>query len=385
MEFRKGNFSSPMISSMGAMHSGRCLLPALLLAALIAGGCNRAKVTNRAPVSVFKVNAVGAAKDADGTLVSGEYKTLGEVRRRWRIGVFFPHLKDDYWYAVDYGIVLQSKALNQEMSLFHAGGYENLPVQIEQIRQRVKSRDIDGIILGAISRDGLNPLLKEIRASGIPVVDLVNGVSSPDIDAKSLVSFEEMGATAGLQLARLHPAGSAAVKVAWFPGPRDAGWVVDGDRGFRKALDGSACHIIHHAYGDTGARAQRELLDAMLKGRELPDYIVGTAVTAEAAVPFLREHGLEGKIKILAYYMTPGVYRGVGRGTILSAPTDSPVIQGRIAVDQLLRLLEEQPLQRQVGPVIRTLDGENIRSFDRSAALAPEGFVPVLTLNKSER
>lgn len=321
--------------------------------------------------------------DAPG---SADYETLGETHRRWRIGVFFPHLKDDYWYAVNYGIVLQAKAMNQEMSLFHAGGYEHLQVQIDQIREHVRARDIDGIILGAISRDGLNPLLKEIRSSGMPVVDLVNGVSSQDIDAKSLVSFEEMGASAGRHLAGLHPAGSIAVKVAWFPGPEGAGWVVDGDRGFRMALTGSACRIIHDAYGDTGLRAQRELLETMLKGPELPDYIVGTAVTAEAAVSFLRDHGLEDKIKILAYYMTPGVYRGIGRGTILSAPTDSPVIQGRIAVDQLLRLLEKQPVKRLVGPVIRTLDGETITSFDRSAALAPEGFVPILTLNpKSAR
>ena len=356
-------------------------LSLLAFLAMAMGGCDPRAEKSRAAASTFTVVTPG-----DPDAKPSVYTTLTETRRRRRIGVFFPHLKDDYWYAVNYGIVLQAKALNQEMVLFHAGGYENLPLQIEQIRTHARARDIDGIILAAISADGLNALLKEIRPSGIPVVDLVNGVSSPDVDAKSLVSFEEMGASAGRHLAKLHPAGTPVVKVAWFPGPRDAGWVVAGDRGFKKALDGSACQIVHAAHGDTGLKSQRELLQAMLEGADLPDYIVGTAVTAEAAVPLLRGRGLEGKIKILAYYMTPAVYRGIGRGDILSAPTDSPVVQGRIAVDQLLRILEEQPVSRNVGPVIRMLDGDNIRSFDRTMALAPEGFTPILTLNsKADR
>ncbi len=43
----------------------------------------------------------------------------------------------------------------------------------------------------------------------IPVIDVINGISSPELSAKSLVSFGEMGAKAGEYLAKLHPAGSA--------------------------------------------------------------------------------------------------------------------------------------------------------------------------------
>ncbi|HEX7260641.1 MAG TPA: hypothetical protein VF258_02410, partial [Luteolibacter sp.] len=97
MEFRMSNFISPMISTMTAALSGSRLLPALLpvMLAALTGGCNRTDQTNRAPVSSFTVVAAGASKGADGIPISSEYKTLGEARRRWRIGVFFPHLKDD--------------------------------------------------------------------------------------------------------------------------------------------------------------------------------------------------------------------------------------------------------------------------------------------------
>jgi periplasmic protein TorT len=47
-------------------------------------------------------------------------------------------------------------------------------------------------LIGAISADGLNNEIKEIRARHIPIIDLVNGVTSPDVSAKSLVSFYTM-------------------------------------------------------------------------------------------------------------------------------------------------------------------------------------------------
>jgi protein TorT len=43
---------------------------------------------------------------------------------------------------------------------------------------------------------------------------------------------------------------------------------------------------------------------------------------------------------VLSTYFTPGVYRGIVRGKIMAAPTDSPVLQGRLSVDQAVELLE---------------------------------------------
>src|SRR5256885_3608793 len=49
------------------------------------------------------------------------------------------------------------------------------------------------------------------------------------------VSFGEMGAKAGEYLVKMHPKGAKPVKVAWFPGPPGAGWVVAGNKGFVEA------------------------------------------------------------------------------------------------------------------------------------------------------
>lgn len=310
-----------------------------------------------------------------------EYYPLRKAERPWFLAVSFPHMKDSYWLAVNFGIVQEARRLGVRMRLYQAGGYDNLPVQIAQIRQGVTD-EADGVIVGAISYDGLDSLIEELQAQGIPVIDIVNGIRSEKVAARSLVSFEDMGYEAGEYIARRQPQGGRPVKVAWFPGPRGAGWVENGDRGFRRALAGSGAEIVAVRYGDTGKATQTALIEDVLKANPDLDYVAGTAVTAVAATKVLRTHNLSKRIKVVAYYLIPEVYREIKRGHILAAPTDSPVIQGRIAVNQLVRVLEHKPYLKSVGPKVFIVDASNVDTFDRSGAMAPSGFRATFVVNR---
>lgn len=307
---------------------------------------------------------------------SMDYRPLEKASKPWEICVSFPHMKDAYWLGVDYGVADEARRLGVRMQLVEAGGYTELNKQISQIEDCVAA-GANAVVIGAISFDGLNNLVKEIRKKGIPVIDVINGMSSPDLSAKSLVSFGEMGAKTGEFLAKSHPAGSKAVKVAWFPGPAGAGWVEAGNKGFVGAIEGSAIELVATKYGDTGKEAQAKLVEDTLEAHPDLGYIVGTAVTAEAAIPILRARGLADRIRIASYYFTPGVDRGLRRGQILAAPTDSPVIQGRVAIDQAVRILEGKPYQKHVGPAIYVVTQKNLKDFDPTSTLAPAGFKPV--------
>ena len=309
-----------------------------------------------------------------------EYQPLEKASKPWEVCVSFPHMKDAYWLGVDYGVSEEASRLGVNMQLVEAGGYTELNTQISQIEDCI-SAGADAVVIGAISFDGLNNLVKEIRGNGIPVVDVINGMSSNELSAKSLVSFGEMGGKAGSFLAEKHPSGTPAVKVAWFPGPAGAGWVEAGNAGFVSAVESSAVQLVETKYGDTGKEAQAKLVEDTLEAHPDLTYIVGTAVTAEAAIPILRSRDLTDQISILAYYFTPGVDRGITRGQILAAPTDSPVIQGRIAIDQAVRVLEGQPYEKHVGPALFMVSQDNIDEFDTSSTLAPDGFKPVFRVN----
>lgn len=308
------------------------------------------------------------------------YEALPKAAKPWRLCVSIPHLKDSYWLGVNFGIAAEAKRLGVTMETFEAGGYDNLPLQIEQIRRCV-SKGSDGLIVGAISAAGLNDVIAEARDKNIPVIDLVNGIESDRISARSAVSFRDMGFMAGRYVAEYAGKAGRDVRVAWFPGPRGAGWVAAGDDGFRAALKGSRAVIVATGFGDTGLQRQESLVTAALVQNQQIDFIVGTAVTAEAAVEILRRQKLSDKIKVMAYYYSPGVHRHIRRGAVVAAPTDMQVIQGRIAVDQVTRILENKPYLRHVGPKIKVIDRAGLRDFDVNTTLAPVGFHPVMNVN----
>ncbi|AJY44856.1 TMAO reductase system periplasmic protein TorT [Martelella endophytica] len=317
---------------------------------------------------------------ADGTASDVKYVPLEKAEEAYNICVSFPHMKDAYWLGVDYGVVEEAKDLGVKLNVVEAGGYTELAKQISQIEDCVAG-GADAVVIGAISYDGLNSLVSEVAAKGIPVIDVINGISSPDITAKSLVSFYTMGFETGKYLAEKHPAGGEPAIVGWFPGPAGAGWVEAANEGFLKAVEGSALTVLEPKYGDTGKEAQLKLVEDVLQAEPDVAYIAGTAVTAEAAQGLIRERGLKDKVGLLAFYMTPGVYEGIKRGFIEAAPADSMVIQGRIAVDQAVRALEGKELVKHVGPKIFVVDGDNIDSVPQTDILPPNGFRPVFSVD----
>lgn len=317
---------------------------------------------------------------ADGTSQDVSYEPLEKASKPWKICVSFPHMKDAYWLGVDYGVAEEAARLGVSMNLVDAGGYTELNNQISQIEDCV-ANGAEAVIIGAISYDGLNNLVAEVRKKNIPVIDVINGISSPELSAKALVSFYTMGHSAGEYLAAKHPAGSEEVKVGWFPGPAGAGWVEAANKGFMDAVQGTALKVLDPRYGDTGKEVQLKLVEDALQANPDIRYIAGTAVTAEASQGIIRERGLQGQVDLLAFYMTPGVFEGIKRGFIMASPADSMVVQGRIAVDQAVRILEGNDFIKHVGPKIFVVDPSNVNTVDRDTILPPEDYKPVFKVN----
>lgn len=300
------------------------------------------------------------------------YKPTQPASQPWHLCIVYPHLKDSYWLNVNYGMVEEARRLGIKAQIVDAGGYPNLERQIEQLKE-CASQDHDALIVGAVSFEGLTETLLPI-ANQLPVLATVNDIADPGITAKSGVSWEKMGYMVGQYLAKKHPQGTTNTKIAWLPGPRDSGWVHFNEVGFKKAIANSAIEIVATKWGDTGKEIQRTLVQEVIEEHPEIDYIVGNALMAEAAISVLREKNLNNQIKMLSTYLTPGVFRGIRRNRIIASVTDSPVLQGRLSIDQAVRILEKKPYQKHIGPQVVLLDQTNINNIDLTQEFAPPSF-----------
>jgi len=309
------------------------------------------------------------------------YTALETAEKPWRICVSIPHLKDAYWSSVNFALVDEAKRLGIGMHLYEAGGYDNLETQRTQIEECMAT-DADALIVSAITNEGVNDLIARYTDEGKPVIDLINGLNSDRITARAAVNFWDAGNQTARYLSELVGADAGPVKVAWFPGPEGAAWVAEGDSGFRDGIADTSIQIVYTGQGDTGRTTQTGLIRAALDAHDDIDYIVGTTVTAEAAVSELRKRRLADRIKILAYYYGPGVDKGLRRGQIVAAPTDQQAIQARLAMDLAVRALQGEPFLRHVAPKVLMVDDSNIREFDTSTTLPPRGFRPIFSVNE---
>ena len=307
--------------------------------------------------------------------------------RKFTIGVSFPHLKDSYWLAVNYGIIQEAKRLGVGIKLLEAGGYDNLDRQIKQIKELSRSH-IDGIILGSISYNGTDQAIAETTAAGIPVVEVINDVQASKITAKALVSYYDMGYYAGEFLAEYaENSGKSNLKIAFMPGPQASGWAPETLHGFEDAMDyfPGCIDIISVKWGDTGHKVQKELVREILSEHKEIDYIVGNAVAAEVAPGILEESGRNNEVKVVSTYIIPALYDKIAKGKVIASPSDLTVFQGRMAVDMVIRILNgEKPGQDfpfRSGPFIPTITTENILNYPYEGIFGPREYKPVFKVD----
>lgn len=305
--------------------------------------------------------------------VRAPYTPVAPARQPWVLCVVVPHIKDAYWLGVNYGMVEEARRLRVEVRFAEAGGYAQLAVQRAQIQACASDRGVHALIIGAVSHDVMTPHLRQLTKR-MPVIGTVNAIDDDGISGKVGVNWDDMGQAAGRFLVSQTRGDGPPVKVAWFPGPRSVSEGVD--RAFRQAIAGSRVVIRTTAWGDTGKAVQRNLLQQVLDDHKDLDFVAGNALMAEAAISVLRERGLQDRVGIVSTYFTPAVHRGILRGRILAAPTDAPVLQGRMSIGLAVDLLERRPTRRHFGPVIRTVEPGNLGEIDIDESLPPPLLMP---------
>lgn len=346
------------------------LLGAATLALLSAGGRPAAAADAWFPMSVYDASS-GAPKPA-------QYTPLAKASKPYKLCVLFPHLKDSFWVAVAYGVAKQAEAMNVNMTLYEAGGYENLPKQLSQFDDCMASGS-DAIIVGAISGAGLSKKFEEAKAKGIPVVGVTNPLPPNALPAANYVDFVAMGAVTGDGLlAQLKPGEKA--NVVTFPGPAGSGWAESYSEGFKKAVAKNPdVKILAEKYGDTGVAVQLQLIQDALQAYPTMNVIWGSAPTAEAAIGAVVEAG-RSDIKIISSYENQAMLDALNRNEILSFATQYPVGEGAIAIDQAVRLLDKQPVMSLVQPASAVIDKTTVPKLQMSLVLAPANWKPVYSV-----
>jgi periplasmic protein TorT len=253
---------------------------------------------------------------ADGA--AQQYQPLAQAAKPWRICTLLPHGKDRYWWGVAWGLDEEGARQGVRLGIYEAGGYENPEVQLRQLHN-CQQLNADAYVIAAI--DAHRP--------------------------------------------------PGPFSLGWLPGPQGAGWVLDAEKALRAAEQSKPVTVQHGGYAPVDRASQAQLVRELLRQHPRLDFLLGNAEAAGFAAQLVQTSGQNYRAQVLAIYTTERIIEQIRDGFIVAAPTDSPVLQARIAVDLAVRALEGRPHARRVSPLIEVLDQASLAQFDISRLMPP--------------
>jgi protein TorT len=341
----------------------RIVIGTALLAAGLCGATAAHASDQWWPVKVYDMDS--------GKPVVTDYTPLAKASKPWNVCVLFPHMKDTFWVAVDYGIVEEAKREGVNMTLYEAGGYENLPKQLAQFDDCMAA-NFDAIIVGPISEAGLTRKMREAEKAGKPVISTVNPLPKAPAAARMFVDFTLMGKQTGTFL--VDDMKDQSAKVANFPGPAGSGWAEQFNDGFKEAITSAKnVDLLGVKFGDSGVAVQLGLIQNALQAYPDMNVIWGCAPAAEAAIGAIRQAGRKD-VKIVSSYENQAMLDALNKGEILAFATQYPVLEGRVAIDTAVRILEHRDYIKYAQPIPSMIDKGDLDKINMSLVLAPASF-----------
>ena len=303
------------------------------------------------------------------------YTWLTRARKPWQLCAIVPVLDTSYWFSINYGLSKQARKLGISLKVFQIGDFTGADKQQAYLDLCRKSSQ--GIILGGVFDQS-----EKGKVFNVPVIALGYPVKSVFINANVIPQASDNGKLLADHLnARVDGQTDGKLKVGLFPGPANSVLAQQYQQGFlaryqREKIALVATHYTRHEYEEV-----QQTLSRFLNHNLDLDVLVTSGYVAEIASDLLKRMSLEDEVSLLSLNLTAQVYREMKRGTVSGAVTSSPVLQGKLAIDMAVKLLEKKLHYHEVTPKLKILSRDTIDDFDYADVFAPYGYKEILEVN----
>jgi protein TorT len=331
----------------------------------------------------------GASKDdlksyqPDGkTVRKVDENTFGTPKPdgKYVIGVSFPHFKDPYWVAEAYGVQQEAKRLDVTVRINAATGYGDTATQLQQV-DTFLTQNVNGIILGAVDSKGMAPAADRAWKQGIPVV-YANALA----DSKKSMGVYTDDALAGVKQADFIASKDPNAKVIAMCGPPGVVWPKKRCEAFVAELKKKApnAQVLAMKYHDMDRAKIADVAGNTLQAFPQATWVYNsTDLQAKGVIDALRARGAKpGQVKITNLTIGEELFNYMKQGWITYALSERAVTQGRLAVDEMVDVLNGKKMPANWAVNLPGYEGTKagVQKFqaDQEAARnwAPGGYRP---------
>jgi simple sugar transport system substrate-binding protein len=323
----------------------------LALAAMI--GCEQKSATSSSSTQPTTGATTQAAKKPDGSQIVVAYSQIG-AESGWRTA----ETKS-----------IQDEAARRGIKLLFSDAQQKQENQIRALRAFIAQRP-DVIMLSPVVETGWEPVLRDIKRAGIPVIMVDRRADTTDDSLYATFigsDFVKEGHSAGAWLAKATDGKATIVELEGTTGAAPAN---DRKKGFDDEIaKHPGMKIIYSQTGDFTRQGGKQVMEAFLKTPEAKSVTALFAHNDEmalGAIQAMEEQGIKpGKdIKIVSCDGVRGIFEAMVAGKANCTVECNPLL-GPACFDAVQKLVDHQPIPRHI-----TVE-EGVFTQDQAAAALP--------------
>ena len=276
-----------------------------------------------------------------------------------------------FWQSVQAGAIAAGREFQVDV-LWNGTATETDYSRQIQIVDSMIARHVDGLALAAQDRTAMNASLDRAAAGGIPVTVFDSGVDSTNYMSFLATNNYEAGQLAARKLSELlHGKGTIAV-VQHAPGSRST---MDREQGFFETMtkEFPGITVVARQYGmSERAKAMAAAENMLTAHPDLGGLFASSEPSSVGTAQAVKERGLSGKIRFVAFDASEGLVEDLKGGTIDALIAQDPFRMGYLAVKSLVDKLHGQTSPKQIDMHARVITRPDLEKPDVKALLFPD-------------
>jgi ABC-type sugar transport system substrate-binding protein len=247
---------------------------------------------------------------------------------------------------------IKSEAATRGIELVFSDAQQKQENQIKALRNFVAQK-VDVIAFSPVVETGWEPVLKEIKKAGIPVIltDRAVDVSQPDLFVTFIgADFVEEGRRAAEWLTKATDGKANVAELQGTPGSAPA---IDRKKGFEEGIQKSAgIRIIKTQSGEFTRAKGREVMEAFLKspeGKQINALYAHNDDMALGAIQAIEAAGLKPgvDIKIVSVDAVKAAFEAMIAGKLNCTVECSPLL-GPQLFDAVQAIMDKKPIEKRI-------------------------------------
>ncbi len=303
--------------------------------------------------------------------VAVEAAPAGAGAGRKRIAVIPKGTTQLFWKSVENGV--REAAAQGDLDVVWKGPLtEDDRAQQIQLVQQFTTEGVDGLVLAPLDAKALVAPVRAARSKGIPVVifdSALEGEVGSDFSSFVATDNRAAGRLAGNVLAKFLRSKGKVVMLRYQAGSAST---EERERGFTEAIAAYKdieITVANRYGGATVGETKTQALNLIDKLREANGVFCCNELTTHGMLLALQQEGLAGKVQFIGFDASPVLVKGVEAGHIQALIVQDPTRMGRVAMEQISKVLRGEAATPRVDTGATLVDKEGLARPEIQALL----------------